>query len=151
MTGTDLRIDIRIVLRAARTALPVVAEDRQHIMAAAILSSERLAAKLDGHPGAPISPQSSAAFAQAPGAARWAYGYTRHLVISHRAFRHQAAPTVVRYAVQGIAHACIADPDTVLRGLLVGAIEDCRTPRADVTAGRATNRWSDVPRQLRRV
>jgi hypothetical protein len=34
-TGSDLRIDVRIALRAARTASPVVAEERQQMMATA--------------------------------------------------------------------------------------------------------------------
>jgi hypothetical protein len=127
LTGSDPRIDVRITLRAARTAVPVVSEDRQRIMAIAILSSERLAAMLAGHPDAPLSAESSQALALAPVAAAWANGYTRNLAISQRAFRRQAAPAVVRYAVQGIAHACIPDPDTLLHGLLVGAIEDCRS------------------------
>jgi hypothetical protein len=32
--------------------------------------------------------------------------------------------------VQGIAHACIADPDALLHDLLVGAIKDCTTSHA---------------------
>ncbi len=35
LTGSDLRIDVRIALRAARTAVPVVAEERQWAMATA--------------------------------------------------------------------------------------------------------------------
>jgi hypothetical protein len=42
VTGSDLGIDVRIALRAAATALPVVAEDRQRIMATAVLTCERL-------------------------------------------------------------------------------------------------------------
>jgi hypothetical protein len=38
LTGADLRIDLRIALRAARTALPVVAVERQQIMATAVLN-----------------------------------------------------------------------------------------------------------------
>jgi hypothetical protein len=126
-TGADLRIDLRVALRAARTALPVVAEGRQQMMAAAVLTCERLLADLDGCPGAPLSQDSSDALALAPEAATWAHRYTRHLSISQRAFRRRTAPTIVRYAVQGIAHACIPDPDSLLHDLLVGAIKDCQT------------------------
>jgi hypothetical protein len=127
LTGSDLRIDLRIALRAARTALPVAAEERQQIMASAVLTCERLLADLDGHPGVPLSQESSEALALAPGAATWAGRNTRDVSISHRAFRRQAASTIVRYAVQGIAHACVPDPDSLLHDLLVGAIEDCKT------------------------
>ena len=41
-TGDDLRIDLSISLRAARTALPVAAAERQQIMAVAVLTCERL-------------------------------------------------------------------------------------------------------------
>jgi hypothetical protein len=132
LTGADLRIDIRIALRAAQTALPVVADGRQQMMAVAVLTCERLLAEVDGCAGAPLSQQSSDALALAPEAATWAhrYAYTRSVSISERRFRRQAAPTIIRYAVQGIAHACIPDPDSLLQDLLVGAIEDFKTVQA---------------------
>lgn len=126
LTGTDPRIDLRITLRAARTALPVVAEERQRVMAVAILTCERLAAELDAAQDAPMSRESREALELAPMAAAWASSYSRNLSISRRAFHRHAAPTVVRYAVQGIAHACIPDPDALLHELLAGAIEDCK-------------------------
>jgi hypothetical protein len=130
LTGADLRIDLRIALRAARTALPVVAEGRQQMMATAVLTCERLLADLDGCPCAPLSQESSDALALAPAAATWAHRYTRNLTTSQRAFRRRAAPTIVRYAVQGIARACIPNPDPLLHDLLVGAIEDCESVHA---------------------
>lgn len=140
LTGTDLRIDIQIALRAAQAAVPIAAEERQRIMAGAILTCERLAARLDDRPDAPLSPASVEALALAPEAARWAYRYTRNLGISRRAFRRQAAPVIIRYAVQSIAHACAPDPDAALHALLAGAIDDCKAltsrpvpPDADAT------------------
>lgn len=129
LTGDDLRIDRRVALRAARTAFPVVAEQRQRIMAVAILACERLRADLDGCPGAPLTKESRDVLALAPATAAWACGFTRDLSVSQRAFRRQTAPTVVRFAVQGIAHACIPDPDALLQDLLAGAIEDCKALR----------------------
>lgn len=130
LTGTDVRIDIRIALRAARTALPVVAAERQQMMAVAVLTCERLQAELAGRPGAPMSQESSEALALAPAAATWASRYERRLNVSQKAFRRQAAPTIVRYAVQGIARACTSDPDEILHDLLVGAIADCKSPHS---------------------
>jgi hypothetical protein len=127
LTGADLRIDLRIALRAARTALPVVAEGRQQMMATAVLTCERLLAELDGCPCTPLSQESSDALDLAPAAATWAHRYTCNLTTSQRVFRRRAAPTIVRYAVQGIARACIPNPDPLLRDLLVGAIEDCES------------------------
>ena len=126
LTGDDLRIDACISLRAARTALPIAAAERQQMMAVAVLTCERMRAALDGRPGAPLSEQSSDALALAPHAATWASRYTRNLRTSQRTFRRHTAPTIVRYAVQGIARACIPQPDSVLRDLLVGAIDDCK-------------------------
>jgi hypothetical protein len=133
VTGNDLRIDLRVALRAAQTALSVVAEERQHVMAAAILTCERLANDLDGRAGAPLSQRSTDALALAPGAAKWAYRYTSNLTISRRAFRRRAAPAVVRCAVQGIARACAPNPDAVLHELLVRAIDDCKTVNSPPT------------------
>lgn len=135
LTGNDLRIDVRVATRAALTALPIVAEERQRTMAVAILTCARLAADLDGRPGAPLSPEAGDALALAPEAAVWARHYTRNLSISHTAFRRRMAPAIVRYAVQGIARACVPNPDERLHDLLVGAIEDCR---AQLTAGRTS-------------
>ena len=147
LKGTDLRIDISIALRAAQAAVPIAAEERQRIMAGAILTCERLAARLDDRPDVPLRPASLEALALAPEAARWAHRYTRNLAISRRAFRRQAAPVIVRYAVQSIAHACAPDPDATLHALLAGAIEDCKTltsrpasPEVDATTARPPRR-----------
>ncbi len=97
LIGSDLRIDLRIALRGARTALPVAAaEERQQVMVTAVLTCERLLADLDGCAGAPLSQESGDALALAPGAARWARRYTRNVSISHQTLRRQAAPTIVR-------------------------------------------------------
>lgn len=140
LNGTDLRFDLRIALHAARIALPVVAEERQRMMAVAILTCERLLADLAGCPDAPLSPESSEVLAMAPAAAVWARRFARNSSISHRVFRRAAGPAVVRYAVQGVAHACVPDPDELLRDMLVGAIAECTelrpavAPRADSLA-----------------
>jgi hypothetical protein len=126
LSGSDLRIDVRIALRAARIALPVVGEEQQRMMATAVLTCERLLAKLDGCPGRPMSQESNEALALAPGAATWARRFTRNTSVSRRVFRRQSAPSIVRYAVRGIAQACVPDPDSLLRDLLAGAIDDCR-------------------------
>ncbi len=48
LTGDDPRIDARIALTSARLALPVVAAERQRVLAVAVLSCERVLADLDG-------------------------------------------------------------------------------------------------------
>jgi hypothetical protein len=128
LTGDDLHIDARIALRSATMALPVVAADRQRVMAVAVLSCDRVLAELDGRPEDVLEAPSRSALAQAPLAARWASrfaGGARVATVSAKQFRRQAAPTIVRNAVAGIAAACVPDPDGMLRDLLVQSIDAC--------------------------
>ncbi|MBP2705837.1 hypothetical protein JOL79_18655 [Microbispora sp. RL4-1S] len=125
LTGDDPRLDARIALRCATTALPVVAHDRQLAMAVSILSAEHVLAQVEGRP-AGLEARSRAAFEQVPDAAHWAQTFGRGLRISARGFRRYAAPNTVQLAVRGIAQACVPDPDPLLRDLLAGAIADCR-------------------------
>ncbi|HEX6567800.1 MAG TPA: hypothetical protein VF015_01480 [Acidimicrobiales bacterium] len=126
LTGDDPRIDGRIALRAATAALPVAAAERQRVLAVSILAAERSLAILDGQPPDRLSEQSRQVLAQVPLAAEWAYRFTRDIGTSARGFRRHAAPNTVRYAVVGIAQACVRDPDRRLRDLLADAIDDCR-------------------------
>ena len=125
LTGEDLQIDARIALRSATMALPVVAAERQRVLAVGVLACERFLAALDGRPVAGLQEQSRAALAQVPHAAEWADRFTRGAGISAKRFRRWAAPTIVRNAVEGIAQACVPDPDAMLRDLLVRAIGAC--------------------------
>jgi hypothetical protein len=128
LTGEDLHIDAGIALRSARMALPVVAAERQRVMAVSVLSCERVLAALDGRPVGTLEEPSRSALAQVPHAAQWADQFTSGAPtsgISAKRFRRQAAPIIVRHAVAGIAEACVPDPDAMLRDLLVQAIDEC--------------------------
>jgi len=125
LTGEDLHIDARIALRAATTALPVVAAGRQRVMAVSVLTCERVLADLDGRAPGSLEQQSRSALAEVPHAAEWADRFTSGVRPSGRGFRRQAAPTIVQDAVEGIAQACVPDPDGMLRNLLVQAIDEC--------------------------
>jgi hypothetical protein len=125
LTGEDLHIDARIALRSAIMALPVVAAERQPIMAVSVLACERVLAELDGRAVGASEEQSRLALAEVPQAAEWAYRFTSGVRPSHKGFRRQAAPTIVHDAVEGIAQACVPDPDGMLRDLLVQAIGEC--------------------------
>jgi hypothetical protein len=127
LTGEDLHIDARIALRSATIALPVVAAERQRIMAVSVLTCERVLAGLDGRAVGSLEEQSRLALAEVPRAAEWAYWFTSGVRPSTKGFRRQAAPTIVRDAVEGIAQACVPDPDGMLRDLLVQAIDVCTT------------------------
>jgi hypothetical protein len=124
LVSDDPRVDARIALRAATTALPVVAADR--VMAVAVLTCERALAELDGRPADQLADASREALARAPLATAWAQRYTAGIRTSVRAFRKYAAPGIVRDAVTGIATACVPEPDAILRDLLAATIADCR-------------------------
>ena len=135
LTGQDLHIDARIALGSATMALPVVAAERQRVMAVSVLACERVLAGLDGRPGGRLQEQSRSALAQVPDAAAWANRFTHGVRPSAKRFRRQVAPAIVGDAVQGIAEACIPDPDAMLRDLLVQAIGE-----GAAWAGRDPNR-----------
>jgi hypothetical protein len=143
LNSDDLRVDARIALRCATTALPVVSAERQRVMAVAILMADRVLAGHDGRPAealgerrpagaleerrpaGALEERSAQALADVPHAARWAEHFASELRVTEKAFRRRSAPSIVSSAITGIAHACIPDPDAVLRDLLVGTIDDC--------------------------
>jgi len=130
LTGDDLHIDARIALFCARMALPVVAASRQQVLAVSVLVCERVLDGLDGRPAGRLTEPSRAALAHVPHATRWAHEFTRDIAISTKAFRHRAAPFTVRTAAEGIAQACIPQPDEMLRDLLIGAMGECAAQAA---------------------
>jgi hypothetical protein len=145
LTGDDPRVDARIALRCAVTALPVVAAERQLAMAVSALAAEHVLASLEGRPEGSLSESTRLALAQVPQASRWAYEFRRGVRISAKGFRRYAAPNTVQLAVRGIAQACVQDPDALLRGLLTGAIADCQAVLAMQTAV-DIDRWEEAVR-----
>lgn len=145
VTGDDPRLDVRITLRCATTALPVVAHERQLAMAVSILSAGHILTELDESPD--LAERGREALAQVPEAARWAAEFGRGIRVSLKGFRRYAAPNTVQLAVRGIARACVPDPDALLRELLADAIADCRAlvtpPAAEVVD---PERWLDACR-----
>ncbi|HEY6748685.1 MAG TPA: hypothetical protein VI357_23595 [Mycobacteriales bacterium] len=125
LTSDDLHIDVLIGLRCATTALPVVSAERQQAMAVATLTCDRVLADLDGRPSSTLEERSRQALGQAPQAARWARQFISDMGPSPKVFRRHTAPCIVSSAVEGIAQACIAEPDNLLRDLLAGTIREC--------------------------
>lgn len=130
LDGDGLRVDARLALRSATTALPVVCEERQRVLALSLLACEKLLAILDGRPQGTLEPASRKALDAAPGAEHWARAFRVELTddrpVSARSFRRYTAPQAVRTATQGIADACVPDPDRLLYELLAAAIDDSR-------------------------
>jgi hypothetical protein len=128
LTGEDLHIDAQIALGSARLALPVAAAERQRVLAVGVLSCERVVAELDRRPLGELGEASRLALAQVPHATEWAARFTSaapRSALSAKRFRQQAAPAIVRTATEGIAMACVPDPDGMLRDLLLGAMDAC--------------------------
>jgi len=125
LTSDDVRVDLRIALRAALTALPVVAEERQRSMAVTVVVVNRLLAELDGRASDHLEDASARVLAQVPLAARWAQEQAAAMPVTLRGFRRRGAPAAVLFAVDGIAKSCVEDPDGLLRDLLAAAIDDC--------------------------
>jgi hypothetical protein len=130
LTSDDPKVDARIAIRSAAIALPVVAEHRQLALAAGLLTALRYLSDLDGDQA---SPETAAlldhvhrALADAPHAARWAERFVAAADPDPGAFRRRSAPAVVRVAVDGIAEACVPDPDELLFELLTTVIQDCQ-------------------------
>ncbi|MFC4120832.1 hypothetical protein [Nonomuraea zeae] len=137
LSSDDLRVDARIALRCATTALPVAAAERQLALAVSVLAAEEMLARLDGAPSGRLSEASRRAMAEVPHATEQARRFSRAARITEKGFRRYAAPNAVQLSVVGIVQACISDPDALLRRLLEETIADCdaliRGPRtADV-------------------
>jgi hypothetical protein len=157
VTSDDPHLDVRLALRAATTALPVAAAERQRVLAVSIYAAERAGAELDGYgdgdgdsdgdagAGVALSPASRAALARVPDAAQWAQRFTRQMVTTPKGFHRYAAPNTVRHAVVGIAQACTPDPDGILRDLLAGAIADARELAPQATVGEPAPAGTPVP------
>jgi hypothetical protein len=147
LTSDDPHVDVRVALRCARTALPVVAAERQRVMAVAVLACERMLDDLDRRPSGTQEEASRSALEQVPQATQWAYQFTRELHTSSAGFRRRGAPSIVANAVVGIARACVPDPDQRLRDVLLEAINECRAwvdPDLDYPATVDKTKWSNV-------
>jgi hypothetical protein len=126
LTSDDPRVDARIALRCATAVLPVADAERQRVLAVSVLACERMLAELDGRPVDSVSDVSRAALARTPRATKWAHSFAGATRTSPKTFRRHGAPSIVGYAIQGIAQGCVPDPDGVLHDLLVAAIGECR-------------------------
>jgi hypothetical protein len=147
LTSDDPHVDALIALRCATTALPVVAAERQQVMAVAVLTCQRMLANLDRRPPNTLDQRSRQALDRAPQAARWAQWFISDIGPSPKTFRRQAAPCIVRSAVEGIAQACIPEPDDRLRDLLAATIRECAA-RIHPTQPAAMNQTTAAVRSL---
>lgn len=127
LTSDDPHWDVEIAMRAASTALGVASEARQRVVAVGLLTCERVLDELDGRPPGTLRFHTRLVLDGAPGAERWAQSFVRGIRPSARRFALDSAPAIVGIAVEGIAEACVDDPDAILYELLAGAVDECRT------------------------
>jgi hypothetical protein len=152
LTSDDPHVDLQIMLRSATAALPVVAAERQRTMAVAVLAGERALNELDGRPPASLDKRSRQVLAEVPDATRWARDFAGGLgPTTVRSIQRHGAPSTVRHAVTGIAHACVSDPDARLRDLLRGAIDDCARWAALSPQPTPTGTWPGTERSASRL
>jgi len=119
----DPRATTALLLTAARAALPVAAEDRQNLMALAILNAERVLAEQDGCSPGHLSDASRAALARSPSAERWARLYLARMGFNPAGVSPSSAAKVAVLAVDGIARAWVDDRQERLVELLREGID----------------------------
>jgi hypothetical protein len=143
LTADDPRLSALVTSRTLWIALPVVSQERQHILAVALLVSEQVLAELDGRPTHDLRPQSASALAAVPAAARWARSFTSRPHRGRPDYDKRTAPRAIACAVEGIAQACISNPDELLYDVLTAAIAECEALR--VKAARAVQVKQEAP------
>ena len=136
LTSDDLHMDVAIALRSAIVALPIAAQPRQHVLATAVLTCERVLAGLDGRDPDSLSLRSREALSQAPEAETWARSFSSGRTASEGTFRAQTAPHILNIAVESIALACAPTVEQRLIDLLAATIAQCG---ALITRGAAAN------------
>jgi hypothetical protein len=107
-------------------ALPVVSQERQYILAVALLVGERNLAALDGRPLDSLRPDAQEALDAVPAATKWARTFTARPHRGTPDFARRTAPRAVSCAVEGISQACVSNPDERLYELLQDAIAECK-------------------------
>ena len=119
----DDRVSAALVLSTARAALPVAAEERQNIMALAILNAEGILAERDGRSPGQLTDASRRALVRAPAAERWARIHLARMGFNSAALRPSNASKIVALAVDGVARACIDDREERLVLMLRDGID----------------------------
>ncbi len=136
LTPDDPHVVPMVTAVCIQHALPVVSQERQYILAVALLVAERNVAALDGRPFNSLRPEAQEALDAVPAATKWARAFTARPHRGTPDFARRTAPRAVSCAVEGISQACVPNPDERLYDLLDAAIAECKawTPVSPPTA-----------------
>lgn len=126
LTPDDPHVVPRVTARCIQHALPIVSQERQYILAVALLVGEKQLAMLDGRPPDDIEPESLAVLEAVPSATKWARSFTSRARRATPDFARRTAPRAVSCAVEGISQACVPDPNDRLYQLLLDAIAETK-------------------------
>lgn len=127
MTSDDQRVELRIALRAAAAALPIVSEGRQRALAVGIIATQSQLATLEPCADTAVADAVASALAQAPAAEQWARDFSaEHDNEPRPRAIKRITESIICTAVLGIAQACTPGANQRLEALLREAIEDCR-------------------------
>jgi hypothetical protein len=125
IVSDDPRLDLILALKAASAAIPVASEGRQRALAVGALVTLPVLERLGGSAPLDAAGELRNAFAGAPGAESWARTFmAQQKRPSSVSTQHSHA--VISVAVDGIAYACVENPDDRIFALLSSAIEACR-------------------------
>lgn len=127
LDGDDERWSVEIAMLAASAALPIASAARQNALAVALLTCERVLDEIEDREPGFVRPQTLQALREVPAAEAWARRFFGQSRVNVGRFAASAGQEIVRLSVEGIADACVADPDRRLRDLLANAIDECRT------------------------
>lgn len=133
LRGDDDVVGLIVALRAAIAALPVASMDRQRSLALGIQGVRR---ELGARIPTALEALADHVMSEVPDARVWADSYLATQRPGSHALHASATQAITRIATQGIAEACIDDPDTLLIATLDLAIGDVEAQLAAPAASR---------------
>jgi hypothetical protein len=139
LAGDGPEVDALIARHVASAALPVVAAERQNVLAVGLMLCEQQLAAL----GWPPSPETRAALDAVPHSRDWALRFLDRGE-GNKHFHDRGAPAIVHKAVSGIAVACVDDPESLLVDLLESTIRRCESWLGHDVQPLTEERWSEA-------
>jgi hypothetical protein len=126
LTSDDPLLDVLLAVRAAHAALPIVAEERQRSQAVGLHVALDVLRDRRDESAVEAAALARAALRAAPDADEWATRFIDEMprVRMRPGMTVRQCRDIVTVAVDGIARACVVDPDDQLVALLTAAVSD---------------------------